>query len=182
MYHSTPTTSEMSSLSQGSFPTQPSPTLTTPDLSPASLTYSLPTSQLCLPPTLAVPPTTKRHAQLAVRALNKTARALATRDYAHDPKRSIEPPAITPVQMKKRMRNRSAYISRQASRHYEKLLEEHVQTGEQERELAVAEVRKIGGQVECLRMLVALLEGQANDNANFESCLLDDVITTSPAY
>ncbi len=119
---------------------------------------------------------------LAVRALNRRARALAERDYAHDPKRRTEAPAVSHVDMKKRMRNRSAFISRQASRHYEKLLVEHVKNGEQERDRAVAQVAKVVGEVECLRMLVATLEAQQTERDNFDACLLDDVITTSPAY
>lgn len=144
---------------------------------PAIPTYSpitpqLPTTYPPAPPTLTIPPNAKRHAQLAVRTLSRRARELAEKDYNNDPKRQGEAPALTNTAIKKRMRNRSAYISRQASRHYEKLLVQHIVNSENERNQEMGKISKIASEVECLRFLLDSLQTQLHS-----STLLDDIIT-----
>lgn len=102
----------------------------------------------------------RRRSALAVRQLQRRARTLAEREYLLAPRRSLERPTTNTAELKKRMRNRSAFISRQTGRHYERLLVAHVARGEAERDAGAADVRQSAAEVSALRATVAALEGQ----------------------
>lgn len=61
--------------------------------------------------------------------------------------------------IKKQLRNKSAYISRMAARHYETMLADFVQSSERGIDAYVAEIRETQIQVNTLRSQLLLLEG-----------------------
>lgn len=74
----------------------------------------------------------RKRSALAVRTLQRRARTLAEREYSA--RAPLVSRASTAGERKKRMRNKSAFISRQTQRHYERLLAAHVQAAERDRD------------------------------------------------
>lgn len=93
----------------------------------------------------------RQRSALMVRKLQRNARALAKREY--ETRDGAELPALleTESECKKRKRNRSAFVSRQTTRHYELLLTTLVQTGEQERDSVAEENARAQREVLALR-------------------------------
>ena len=185
MFQETPKNCEISSRSQKSQETlqqEPLTTFSTSETLTASSSHSffqpqpLPDSATFVTPKISK--TASWSAQLTFQSLNKQARELAAIDYAQYAKLSFDRPVASPTETKKHMRNRSAFISRHKSRYYKHLLEERVKNGDEQRKVAVAQVRKISYEIELLRDLVSVLEARVNEKVSFESRLLDEAINS----
>ena len=96
--------------------------------------------------------TIAERALLTRRVLRRNARELAEQDF------ETAPPKVRANGIKKQLRNRSAYISRQAARHYETLLIQCVQRSERERDACVYQIRETTSEVHKLRTQLKLLE------------------------
>jgi len=97
--------------------------------------------------------TIAERALLTRRVLRRNARELAEQDFHNSP-----PKVRGSSGIKKQLRNRSAYISRQAARHYETLLIDCVQNSERERDARLNEIRETNSQVYMLRNQLKALE------------------------
>ncbi len=89
-------------------------------------------------------------ARIARRGMQRAARALAEREYETSPSRSRHA-----GNLKKRQRNRSAFISRQASRNYEHLLIAHLEREERERDEIIANIEKTAAQVNAMKAVLS---------------------------
>ncbi len=88
----------------------------------------------------------------ALKALKRRARELAEAEYV--------PPRGAPAcvaEIRKRTRNRSAFVSRQTARHYQRLLAAHVQRVEDERDRQLRDCHQVAGEVATLRRRADLL-------------------------
>lgn len=97
---------------------------------------------------------------VALRGMQREARMRAEQDYVTGELGISKKKAVTGTkgERKKRMRNKSAYISRQTQRHYEKLLAKFVQRSESERDGAFQSCVSYAHDIESLRATVAAIE------------------------
>lgn len=94
----------------------------------------------------------KRRATLEIRDMQKRARTLAEHEYVTGPALEVAAnPPVTPVERKRTMRNKSAFISRQTQRHYQRFLSEYITRTEAERDAALKLKNKTEGEVATLR-------------------------------
>lgn len=119
---------------------------------------------LPLPPSpSSLPADPRRRSALAIRSLQRQARHLAESEYKTSPRGvAIRKTAGTKCDSKKRMRNRSAFISRQSGRYYERLLVDTVATAERETAAMRKDAVSLSSDICVLKDLLAKLEGQVN--------------------
>lgn len=114
----------------------------------------------------------RRRAAVEKRGLQRRARALAESEYGG--RELTQTPATSPRELKKRMRNKSAFISRQTNRHYERLLGDHITRSESERNALLHSCTTAALELDALRAHVQNLE------AKIESISASSVITDEP--
>lgn len=92
-------------------------------------------------------------ARIKRRSMQRSARALAEQQYEASPilRRHED-------NLKKRQRNRSAFISRQAARHYERLLVEHLEQEERDRDEFVADIERRSTENQAIRAVLSRVE------------------------
>lgn len=105
-----------------------------------------------------------RRSALLIRGLQKQSRILAGNEFDVNHVNLV--PAKTEGEFKKRKRNRSAFISRKASRNYEGLLVELVGRSERERDMAERFCDESKNAIEQLNEKVKMLKSQIEALAN----------------
>lgn len=101
----------------------------------------------------------KRRATLEIREMQKRARAQAEHEYVTGPALDVAAnPPVTPVDRKRTMRNKSAFISRQTQRHYQRFLSEYITEAENQRDAALKQKQKTQAEIAALRDLQLQLQ------------------------
>ncbi len=116
-------------------------------------------------PVPAQEPDASLRSALVLRALEQNARTLAEDDHRELVARNGQAPARTPVEIRRRIRNKSAFVSRRARRHYAKLLEDHVQRTEAEVQASQVANAAESEEIQNLRLKLRELELQASGGA-----------------
>lgn len=118
--------------------------------------YGSPLNQEQLEPKpLSLPKNTaaavRKRSVFAVCAMQRRARALAMSEY--DNRNGMVKSSPSFCERRKRMRNKSAFISRQTHRHYEQLLVELLQSSERERDELLSNCINTSKEIQLLRKL-----------------------------
>ena len=101
----------------------------------------------------------RQRAKLEKADMQRRARAQAVHEYVTGPALDVAAnPPVTPVERKRTMRNKSAFISRQTQRHYQRFLSDHIRNAEMERDAAWRQKQSIEEQITVLRNLERQLQ------------------------